>query len=183
MVLGIVRDAVWFAIGYGSWPVFEYGIHGLLSHRFRTPVGAMHARHHQDPHAVFTPPVGWVPAFAVVSATSMLLLGPRRGTAFSLGTLTGFVRYERFHYRIHFDGPRNERERTLFEHHMAHHFLDGTKAHGVTSRFFDRLLGTMPSHGVPQRRLDGSSNFREVYSWQGSLDTLATAREQFAPRT
>lgn len=180
MVFRFVRDLAWFAAGNASWPLIEYGIHGVLSHRLRTPVGAMHARHHEDPRAVFTPPIAWIPVFSLLAATSMGVLGPRAGGAFALGTLAGFVRYERFHHRIHFAAPRDAREQALFEHHMAHHYLDGSRAHGVTTDAIDRLLGTMPVRGVRQRRLTGTSNFREVYSFAGSVRAITTARERLA---
>ena len=179
----MTKDATAFALGFTSWTLLEYGIHGVLSHRWRTPAAAMHASHHADPRAVFTPPVAWLPALGVVTAASVLVLGRRSGLAFALGTLAGFARYERFHYRIHFDEPRNDRERALFAHHMSHHYRDRRRAHGVTTRAWDRVFGTMPAEGAPQRKMRGASNFRDVYSWRGSFKSVRDAKARYEAST
>ena len=132
------------AIGFAAWPALEYLIHGILSHRFRTFVSPLHWGHHKQPRGVLTAPHAWVPAAGLIWIIGALVAGPGLASAFLVGLLAGFARYERFHWRIHFREPRNERERVLFSHHLAHHFRDPRNYHGVTTRLFDRLFGTLP---------------------------------------
>ncbi|MEE8313046.1 MAG: sterol desaturase family protein [Myxococcota bacterium] len=126
-----------FALGLAVWPLVEYAVHGWLSHRFRTPVSGFHLAHHRDARRVFTSPTAWVPLTIVI----WLLLGP----AFALGLLCGFARYEYVHWRIHFRAPRNARQRRLHAHHLAHHICDSKAYYGVSTRLWDRLLGTLPA--------------------------------------
>jgi sterol desaturase/sphingolipid hydroxylase (fatty acid hydroxylase superfamily) len=131
-------------LGFAAWPAVEYLVHGVLSHRFRTFVTPLHMGHHKNPRGVLTAPVAWVPAAALIWGALVLGFGVPLATAGIAGLLLGFARYERFHWRVHFDTPKSERERILFAHHLAHHYRDAKNYHGVTTRFFDRLMGTLP---------------------------------------
>lgn len=132
------------ASGFAAWGFVEYLIHGILSHRFRTPVSPMHWGHHREPRAVFTSPLAWVPVAALVWAGLAAGAGVALASAFTAGLLAGFARYERTHWRIHFRAPRSPREELLRAHHLAHHFRNPRMYHGVTTRFWDRRLGTLP---------------------------------------
>ena len=156
-------------VGFLAWPLIEYGIHSVLSHRLRTFVSPLHWVHHQEPRAVFTSPLAWVPSAAAGYALAGLTLGWAPGGAFMLGALAGFLRYELVHWRIHFRAPRNERERRRRAHHLAHHYCNPRAYHGVTTRFWDRALGTLPAHcerdyaRVADRPpLPGRSNFGQL---------------------
>lgn len=144
----ITHQIGWFALagvlGFAAWPALEYFIHGILSHRFRTPVTPLHWSHHKNPRGVLTAPFAWVPAALLIWGGLLLAFGPLLATAGIAGLLVGFVRYERFHWRVHFDTPRNKREEVLFAHHLAHHYRDPKNYQGVTTRLFDRLFGTLP---------------------------------------
>lgn len=131
-------------LGLASWSFVEYLIHGLLSHRFRTFVSPLHWGHHREPRAVFTSPLAWLPILALLFALAASLAGAFVGGSFLLGLLAGFLHYEWFHWRIHFRNPRSERERRLRAHHLAHHFRNPRAYHGVTTRFWDRVFGTLP---------------------------------------
>jgi sterol desaturase/sphingolipid hydroxylase (fatty acid hydroxylase superfamily) len=157
------------ALGLLTWPLIEYGVHGVLGHRHRTFVTPLHAVHHREPRAVFTSPAAWIPVTLVIGALATWLLGAFSGGAFSLGALTGFLRYEYIHWRIHFRLPRNAAEKRRRDHHLAHHYVDARNYHGVTTRFWDRVLGTLPerwerdydraTHHPP---LQGKSNLGQV---------------------
>ena len=133
------------ALGALAWPLIEYGIHGVLSHRFATFVTPLHAVHHREPRAVFTSPLAWLPATLLVGFAATQGAGAPVGLAFTAGALGGFFRYEYVHWRIHFRAPRSEREARLRAHHLAHHYCDARYYHGVTTRFWDRVLGTLPA--------------------------------------
>ena len=163
-----------FGSGLLGWGLLEYIIHGFLSHRFQTFVTPLHWGHHREPRAVFTSPLAWMPAAGLLGATLGWLLGWELGTAAWLGLLLGFARYERLHWRIHFREPRNKREQRRREHHLAHHFGRPDQYHGVTTRFWDRVFGTLPDNWredyarVSQRPpLEGPSNWGIV--WRGGV--------------
>lgn len=151
--------------GILAWPFVEYLVHGVLSHRWRTFASPMHWGHHVDPRAVFTSPAAWVPAALGLWAAGSLAVGPATAGAFTAGLVAGFLRYEVAHWRIHFREPRTPHERLMRLHHLAHHFRDPGAYHGVTTRFWDRVLGTLPAdRGQAYRAvaevplLDGPSN-------------------------
>ena len=98
-----------FALGLLLWPLVEYGIHGFLSHRLRTPVSGLHWVHHVQPERVFTSALAWIPAIALLFSATSLALGTGRAGALVFGLLLGFWRYEYVHWRIHFRAPRNDR--------------------------------------------------------------------------
>jgi dihydroceramide fatty acyl 2-hydroxylase len=132
------------AVGLLLWPLVEYGVHGWLSHAWRTPVTPFHWEHHIHPERVFTSPLAWVPSLALIYGLGALTLGAWPAAGLALGVLAGFLRYERIHYRIHFRVPRNERERRLRAHHLAHHFRNPRAYFGVTTPFWDRVFGSLP---------------------------------------
>lgn len=157
------------ALGLLVWPLIEYGVHGVLAHRFRTFVTPLHGVHHKQPRAVFTSPLAWVPATLLVAVLAVSVAGTGPGIAFAGGALAGFFRYEYVHWRIHFRLPRNNREARRRAHHLAHHYCDPRCYHGVTTRFWDRVFGTLPSSWerdyarvATRPALGGPSNFGHV---------------------
>jgi len=132
-------------LGFAAWPAVEYLVHGVLSHGHRTFVTPLHMSHHKNPRGVLTPPVAWVPTATLIWGGLVLAFGVPHATAAIAGLLAGFARYERLHWRVHFDRPRSAREEVLFAHHLAHHYRDAKNYHGVTTRFFDRVFGTLPA--------------------------------------
>jgi sterol desaturase/sphingolipid hydroxylase (fatty acid hydroxylase superfamily) len=143
--MAVFAYAGWFALGLVLWPVIEYGIHGVLAHRLRSFVSPLHWEHHKHPRRVFTSPLAWVPGAALLFGVFAYLLGAATAGALVAGVLAGFGRYEYLHWRFHFREPRSARERRLRAHHLAHHFRNPKAYHGVTTRLFDRLLGTLPA--------------------------------------
>ncbi len=163
-----------FVTGLLSWSLLEYWVHGVLSHRFETFVTPLHWGHHREPRAVFTSPLAWIPVSVAIGVMLAAALGWALGGAALLGLLTGFARYERTHWRIHFREPRNKREGLRRSHHLAHHFGHPDQYHGVTTRFWDRVFGTLPANwpehyaGAAQHPpLEGPSNWGII--WRGGL--------------
>src|SRR5262245_19729125 len=166
----LLAGALIFATGFAAWPLLEYAIHGLLSHRFRTFASPLHWEHHRDPRRVFTSVLAWGPSALLLFGIAALLIGPAAAGAFCGGVLAGFLRYEHVHWRIHFRAPRNERQRIQRAHHLAHHFCDPNAYFGVTTRVLDRLFGSLPAqHRADYERvidhppLHGASNFGTLW--------------------
>lgn len=137
---GIALAAV---LGRALWPLVEYGVHGGLSHGWRTPVSPLHWAHHVEPQRVFTSPLAWVPIVLALFAVLQLAVGAALAAGFVSGLLAGFLRYEYLHWRIHFRAPRSERERRRRAHHLAHHECNPSAYYGVTTDRFDRVFGTL----------------------------------------
>lgn len=166
MVQSVLPLAALVAAGLVTWPLLEYVIHGVLSHRLRTPAAAMHWTHHRDARRVFTPIAVWLPVALLLWAAGAQLAGAAPAAAFVLGIVAGFLRYEHVHWRIHFRAPRSAREELRRVHHLSHHFRDPDAYHGVTTRFWDRVFGTLPAHHrddyarvAGRAPLAGASNF------------------------
>lgn len=179
----MVGLAVLFGVGLLGWSLVEYGIHGLLSHRFSTPVSPLHWQHHREPDAVFTAPIAWVPGFLAVYAPLALLIGVASAAAITLGVLVGFVRYEYVHWRIHFREPETAGQKRLREHHLAHHFRNPKAYCGVTTRFWDRVFGTLPADAdadyaavADWPKIEGPSNLRSIWNPRSAVHRFRTAR-------
>jgi len=180
-----------FACGLLAWPFVEYLIHGLLSHRFQTFVSPMHWGHHQRPHNVFTSPIAWVPVSLLFWIGATFVVGMAAAGAFIGGLLLGFLRYEYVHWRIHFRAPRTKRQRRMRAHHLAHHFCNPKMYHGVTTRFWDRVFGTLPAEherdyerGAQRPVLTGPSNLGVLWprSRNESPSPAPTPRSQGSRR-
>ncbi len=146
MLRSVLTFAALVAAGLLAWPLLEYVIHGVLSHRLRTPAAAMHWTHHRDARRVFTPIAVWLPVALLLWAIGAQLAGAAPAGAVVLGIVAGFLRYEHVHWRIHFRAPASAREELRRVHHLSHHFRNPNAYHGVTTRFWDRVFGTLPTH-------------------------------------
>jgi len=165
--------------GFFFWGLLEYAIHGGLSHRWKTFATPLHANLHRNPQNVFTSPIVVLPIALLLFGATALVASPLQASGFVGGVLAGFSRYEWMHWRFHFREPRNERERLLRCHHLAHHFCNARIYHGVSTRLWDRVFGTLPAGWqedyarVEDRTpLVGASNFAEIWNPRTSLAHL-----------
>ncbi|SRR5579885_272160 len=166
----MVSMALLFVAGIASWTFVEYVIHGWLSHQFRTFATPLHDVHHRDPHAVFT--VGaWLPVGATV-AIGLAFFGLCGAMVFFLGLVAGFAAYEVIHYRIHFRHPSSAIEARLRARHLAHHAAAPDAIFGVSTSFWDRVMGTEPAFERMRELetevaevapLSGPSNWRRAF--------------------
>jgi len=167
----ISEIAVMLVAGFFFWGLLEYAIHGVLAHRWKTFVTPLHGHHHRNPQDVFTSPFAVVLVALLLFGATTLIVGPLRAGGFVGGVLAGFFRYEWMHWRFHFREPRSAHERLLRSHHLAHHFCDARHYHGVSTRLWDRIFGTLPArwkadYARVERRapLAGKSNFVEIWN-------------------
>jgi sterol desaturase/sphingolipid hydroxylase (fatty acid hydroxylase superfamily) len=185
----LLRLTACTGLGWLCWPFVEYLIHGILSHRFRTPVSPLHWGHHRTPAAVFTSPIAWVPTAAGVFALAAWAIGVAPAAAFMTGLLAGFARYEYVHWRIHFREPRTKRQARLRSHHLAHHFVNFRAYHGVTTRFWDHVFGSLPegwerdyARAAGRPPLEGPSNLRASWSPRATWTVVKGALRSGSPR-
>ena len=160
-----------FVLGFLFWGLLEYGVHGFLSHRWKTFASPMHWAHHLEPCRVFTSPIAVVPTALLLFAIANFAMGPLLAAGFVAGTTLGFANYEWTHWRIHFRQPRNPREQRLRDHHLAHHDRNTRAYHGVTTQVWDRVFGTLPTNWrddyakvADRAPLKGASNFAQVWN-------------------
>lgn len=167
---------IFFCAGLLLWTFLEYLIHGILSHRFKTPVSTMHWQHHRDPRRVFTSPIAPIVIVPILWWMFSFLIGKQASAFLMVGTLFGFIYYEYVHWRIHFREPKNTYQENLKAHHLAHHFCNARLYHGVSSHFWDRVFGTLNDEQTRKEHyakavktpvMEGKSNFREIYSLKG----------------
>jgi len=165
--------------GFLFWGLLEYTIHGLLAHRWKTIVSPLHAEHHRSPQHVFTSPIAILPITLLLFGATTLVASPLQASCFIVGALAGFCRYEWMHWRFHFRAPRSKRERLLRSHHLAHHFCNSRIYHGVSTRVWDRIFGTLPTgweadyvRAGDRAPLTGRSNFVEIWNPRTSLAHL-----------
>jgi sterol desaturase/sphingolipid hydroxylase (fatty acid hydroxylase superfamily) len=171
--------------GFLFWGLLEYTIHGLLAHRWKTFVSPVHANHHCNPRNVFTSPLAVLPITLLLFGATTLVASPLQACCFIGGAFAGFCRYEWMHWRFHFREPRSQRERLLRSHHLAHHFCNARVYHGVSTRLWDRVFGTLPTdwkedyaRAEDRAPLTGRSNFIEIWNPRTSLAHLRRAMKQ-----
>lgn len=107
-----------------------------------------HGVHHEfpsDPSRLVMPPSVSIPLAVVFYVLFRGLLGAAPTPGFFAGFLVGYLVYDSFHYAIHFIRPGGSVEAAMYrlgKGHMRHHFADNTKDYGVSSPFWDLVVGT-----------------------------------------
>jgi 4-hydroxysphinganine ceramide fatty acyl 2-hydroxylase len=150
---------VWFPlwlIGILVWTAIEYGLHRFLFHLDDllpdNRVGItlhflLHGIHHftpMDKYRLVLPPIlflilatpFWWVAHQVAPNLAM-------GYAIGGGTLFGYVAYDCMHYYLHHGHVMTDHARNMRTYHMAHHFKNYQLGFGITTKLWDRVLGTL----------------------------------------
>jgi len=122
--------ALLFCCGLVAWTLAEYITHRFVLHAL-APVG--HGIHHVRPRDT-ADKVFWQIwlAFAVVYLIA--------GSTFLAGTLVAYAWYLSVHYCAHHNPTILPA--SLLKHHLDHHKF-ARRNYGVTTKFWDRVFGTM----------------------------------------
>lgn len=154
--IGYLQTGVFWIIGYCIWTLVEYLLHRFLFHLDSflpdnsialTTHFLLHGIHHylpMDRYRLVMPP-----AMFVVLATPFWKLAHfvffwnwYVATAVYSGGIFGYICYDLTHYFLHHKKlPGYYQE--LKKYHLEHHFMDYENGFGVTSRFWDRVFGTV----------------------------------------
>ena len=148
-----VAAAVWLG-GFLFWTLVEYLFHRFLYHPFGphksvrlTPFFLLtHGRHHRLPGREgigFLPVWQGYPFLLLLGGFFYLLLGSW-AFLFLSGFILGYSLYTLIHYAIHRLPPPFGWLAPLWRHHQLHHAGDPHLRFGVTTTWWDRLLGTLP---------------------------------------
>ena len=183
-----------FAAGAATWTLAEYGLHRFVFHgpSARAPGAAEHRAHHANPD-YFAP--WWQKALAALAVTGAMLPAvawlASLGTAlaFTSGFVAAYLLYEVLHRRVHTRAPRGRYGRWRRRNHLAHHFADPHRAHGVTSPVWDRAFGTalrleplrVPRPLAMAWLLDERGRVREAFAADYVLEGPARDDEQAPP--
>lgn len=139
--------------GFIFWSFAEYNVHRFLYHTetnsrflFKLQHNA-HGIHHQypiDPTRLAMPPVPGL----ILSGLFFLIFWLINTTyvfAFFPGFMLGYLIYISIHYAQHrIKSPIYAPWKALWKHHHVHHYINPYVAHGVSTRFWDFVFGTMP---------------------------------------
>lgn len=139
--------------GAALWSLAEYLIHRFLFHggkRWLRIVAKEHLEHHRLTHWFAPASLKAAVAVPVVAALGAFgtWVGGIHGAAFTAGFLGFYLIYELIHRRVHTHAPANFYGRMIRKHHLHHHYVDPRMNHGLTSRFWDRVFGTLADPDV-----------------------------------
>ena len=131
------------AAGLALWPALEYGLHRWVLHRV-PPLRGLHALHHAHPAALIGTPT-WVTALLFLllwSALARGLAAPLAAGA-TAGLMLGYLLYAAVHDAVHHRAASPGTWLAAAKRrHAAHHRPGARCNYGVSSPFWDRLLGT-----------------------------------------
>ena len=142
-------------VGLMSWSAVEYVFHRFILHGLQ-PFRRWHAAHHRHPTELILSPTLLSASliFALVFLPALAIAGAWPACALTFGILTGYFFYALTHHATHHWRARGRwlRQRKQW-HAMHHHDLANERCFGVTTGFWDRLLGTAPPRRLS--RVDG----------------------------
>ena len=160
--LGLGRVALYFAAGVLFWTIFEWLFHRFVFHfQPNSELGfkiqfLIHGVHHQYPkdeeRLVMPVAVSGLVAIAVWLLMEAVIGSP----AYALfpGFVFGYLCYDMIHFSIHhFKTPRSPVLKTIWLHHLDHHYRDPGNGFGVSSPLWDWVFRTaFPSRGSSRSR-------------------------------
>lgn len=153
--LGVPLNAalVALACGFVFWTFAEYNVHRFLYHTETNSNLLLklqhnaHGIHHQypiDPTRLAMPPV---PGLFLSGVFFLIfwLVNSTYAFVFFPGFMLGYLTYISLHYAQHrIKNPSYPPFQALWRHHHVHHYFNPYIAHGVSTRFWDFVFGTMP---------------------------------------
>lgn len=139
-----------YTLGLFLWTFIEYAMHRFFYH-FEAPANnkflktflmLTHGLHHESPKdktrlvSITLVSLSYTIGVAII----YYLLFRHSFMPILAGTLTGYVIYDLIHYDVHVANRKNRIMQYLKRYHFAHHYIDNTKAFGVTSPFWDYVF-------------------------------------------
>lgn len=127
------------------WTLLEYLLHRFILHRLPV-VRTLHALHHAEPVGLVGAPTMLSLPLIVggVFVPAWSLLSPGAAAGLTTGVMLGYLAYGGVHYWLHHRSTRHLPPlRRLKRHHALHHHRDESCNFGVSTRFWDRVFGTL----------------------------------------
>ncbi len=154
-LVDLEMNALFFAgyvlLGLFVWTFTEYILHRFVFHFYpKSSWGKrihfiFHGVHHDYPNdakRLVMPPSASIPLALLFFFLFDLILPIDTVYAFFLGFITGYLVYDMTHYALHHANFKSPFWKKLKQHHMLHHYSDSTKGYGVSSDFWDNILGS-----------------------------------------
>lgn len=147
--LGIGNFALYFLGGLLIWTITEYFLHRFIFHYHPTSEFGkqlhfiFHGVHHdypKDKKRLVMPPSASIPLATAFYFLFSLVLQSSFLFAFFAGFLLGYLIYDMLHYAMHHHNFKNPILKKIKQHHMMHHYQDGSKGFGVSSSLWDELF-------------------------------------------
>ncbi len=137
--------------GVFAWTVAEYFLHRYV---FHFPTSAkwgqrllfiMHGVHHDYPNdskRLVMPPSVSIPLAFIFYFLFQFLFGASMAAPFFAGFVLGYLIYDMIHYSVHHVNLKSKWFMGIKAHHLKHHFKDPELGFGVSSTFWDKIVGT-----------------------------------------
>lgn len=82
-------------------------------------------------------------AIPVFSLCLAILQSVRHAEVLFAGLVVGYVLYDLVHYYLHHGAVVTDHLRSMKKFHMEHHYRDYLRGFGITTKFWDKVFGTM----------------------------------------
>ncbi len=149
---GVLAGLALYAFGILTWTLMEYSLHRWAFHwkpadnfASKNRLFMLHGYHHEFPNdkwRLVAPPVLSWPIAAVTAAFYWFVAGPTLFWPLFAGHVAGYLAYDWTHYATHHFKPRSAFGRLVRRAHMVHHFKVFHLNMGISSPFWDFVLGS-----------------------------------------
>ncbi len=138
-------------LGIFIWTITEYMLHRFVFHfQPKSKIGEklhfiFHGVHHDypsDSRRLVMPPSASIPLALLFYFLFVLILGDVLIFPFFMGFLAGYLFYDITHFAIHHFNMHSKFWLAIKNHHMKHHYQDPSKGFGVSTPFWDAVVGT-----------------------------------------
>jgi len=143
-----------FLLGIFVWSFAEYALHRCVfhfddytpDHPFALYLHFLiHGIHHlipMDPDRLVFPPVLGIIVYSLLFPIITFFFQGNLGRAVGAGFIIGYVGYDMTHIYIHHCSPWIGHFKEMKKYHNKHHYVDGNKGYGITSKFWDKVFRT-----------------------------------------
>jgi len=149
--LPVTTVALMAGLGLFVWTLTEYFLHRYLFHfGAESPMGKrfvflIHGLHHDDPidpTRLVMPPVPGIIFGILLYSFFRLFFGAVWVEPFFAFFVVGYLCYDYTHFAVHHFTPRTRFGKWVKQHHMFHHYVTPDLCWGVSTPFWDIILGT-----------------------------------------
>ncbi|MEM9921660.1 MAG: sterol desaturase family protein [Bacteroidota bacterium] len=161
--LSLLAGIGFFAGGVLLWSLVEYLLHRYIFHYVPKSSWGLrmhfifHGVHHDYPNdskRLVMPPSVSLPLAVLFYFIFWSIFPEVYLHASFAGFVLGYLIYDMLHYAIHHVEMKGKWWIALKTHHLKHHFKDPDKGYGVSSPFWDEIVGSNFRKGNEKRRSD-----------------------------
>lgn len=143
-----------FFFGIFVWSFAEYSLHRCVfhfddytpDHPFALYLHFLiHGIHHlipMDPDRLVFPPVLGMIVYSILFPTIVFFCPGNFGRLVGAGFIIGYIAYDMTHIYIHHCQPWIAHFKEMKKYHNKHHYIDGNRGYGITTKFWDKIFGT-----------------------------------------